>query len=279
MTAAHEPVEPHIISVTRALERILGGFSEEDLGSVTETRERPAQKCIEVQYRTTFDSISAYLVCRDELTAKLSLNKTDSPQSGVSRWQRAIDAPFNILLNFETEGRVRLAIRGQTPDGILTLRDGQTVPTFPQIADITFYFIPTAPATVRQRSYFTRFEPMVGLDGVMYAGLPMVLCQQVEFIHNSNKLGELPEKIVKRMGLCFALFNRLNPTDQSSIRELIVRFDYAAAFEILLAQGTVGGSARKTHRSHRSRRKDRKDRKDRKGQRVRRNTRGRKRRP
>ena len=163
--------------------------------------------------------------------------------------------PFNILLNFETEGRVRLAIRGHTPDGMLTLRDGQTVPTYPQIADITFYFIPTAPVTVRQHHYFTLFAPMRALDDVMYAGLPMVLCQQVEFIHNSKgSSGELPEKIVNRLGLCVDLFNRLNPGDQRAVGELLLSSEYADAFRMLLAQGTPGGSARKTRRGHRSRR-------------------------
>jgi hypothetical protein len=277
MTYKDAPVEPHIVSVTLALEQILQGFSEEELGSVTAAPQGESQKCIEVQYRTRFDLAQPplYRPCWKVLTDGLVLREAVSHQVGVSRWNRDINLPFNILLNFETEGRVRLAIRGHTPDGTLTLLDGQTVPTFPQIVDITFYFIPTAPVTVRQHNYFRRFEPMIALDDVMYAGLPMVLCQQVEFIHNSKSpSGELPEKIVNRLGLCIALFNKLNPGDQRIVGELLLSSEYADAFRMLLAQGTPGGSARKTRRR---RQRSRRDTKGLTRRRRNRSTRGRKR--
>jgi len=262
MTSDEGPVEPHIITVTRNLEKILQEFTEANLGSkLTTVPTEELYNCVEVQFGNGFARAPSYTPRLMMLVESLNLKAAHLLEKNVSRWKRDIGVPFNILLNFEIEGRIRLAIRGCRPNGMMTLRTGEHVPTFPQIADITFCCDPSAPTAIIQSRCAKRFGTTVE-NSVVYAGLSTVLCQQVLLIHNliNETRGAESEKLVSRKSMFYELWRTMGDDDKAKINEVFVDFGIYIRTLKMLERGPASGSSRKTRRGRTGRKRSRRSR-------------------
>jgi hypothetical protein len=279
-----------IVELCRALEHVCIGKTEERMGSLVKAAVGEPRQVVELNYHNNYskDKSGVYDVLCGQLVKDLGLTKTLSPdegapnvlsiprQPGVTVWTRPLKCPFNLLLNFEPEGRLRVGLRGRTPNDTRLLPDKvTTVYLFPNLADVTFYFYPPSalsesgpatealkakptimPAVLRQTAY-SELSLAKYADGIFYAGLPTVLCQQVEWLHNRS-LSEPDEKYEKRITLFMALYGKLTEEEKGRMMTVLVPPYINFLRERLLGEPSApsaAGGAKRTRRQRGTQRK------------------------
>jgi len=272
-------------NVCRTLETICANMGEAYLGIPPGDAALPEQlrellattttNCVEVNRRAGFDRDPGLMTFCGELLAAIGpLDEAIPLQRNVTRWSRATRCPFNILLNFEYEHRLRLVMRGCRPTGTIAIPGGEHVLVFPEIVDITMYWDPTSVGFRCQNALFRKFLPvMTTYSAPRYAGDGMILCQQMILLYS---LALRDPNTVPRRQLVIALFRQFKEREGSAYNAALdvmlnVLAEYDAYYETKVVEwfrsfltfvddAVVGGAGGKRKTRQRKQRKQRKQR-------------------